>query len=126
MTDRLDPDAVHTATVATIHGDRVLRHARTYHRAAGRVSAADRNLSELLHPAMAADLTPAQREKLHTARELIRSVKPDLRELAGINPPPPPDDLRKPPPETRLPIHKRIRARATVIDLTTRAPLPQM
>lgn len=71
----------------TIESARLVRKARAFHSARGRLSAANRQLAEALHPSMAAGLSPQQRAKVEEARRLIRSVDPDLRELAGINPP---------------------------------------
>ena len=76
MTDRQPPDAV--------HANRIARQSSAFHYARGRVTAADRQLAEVLHPSMAAGLTRDQREKITEARRLLRSVDPALREPAPI------------------------------------------
>ena len=99
-----------------IVNDLIVKHGRAYRLATGRVSAADRNLSELLHPSMAAGLTPEQREKVITARKLIRSIQPAVRDLAGVNHAPPADET--------VPGSFAPTTLTNVIDLRTRAARP--
>lgn len=92
--------------------DPIVKHAKAYHSATGRVSAADRNLTELLHPAFASGLTPEQREKIHAARALVRTILPPLRELAGVNALPPVD--KSPEHHNVIPLRPRAYPRISV------------